>query len=87
MIIALNDRVVIEKIKDEKVTKSGIMLPGEDKDKLVLKGKVIHVGSNVKSIEKDNIVLCNKHTVIDIVDTDDIVYGIVKEENIYCKLK
>ena len=91
----LNDHIVIEPIKEEQTTKTGIVLPDTAEKERPEQGKVIAVGPGKMtdsgnrlslSVKVDDIVLFSKYGPTEIKIKDDsgkeIEYLIVKEEEI-----
>jgi len=85
----LADNILIEPIKEEKKTKTGIVLP-ETAEKEPQQGKVVAVGPGKKtkdgkmipvSVKKGDIVLFRKYGP-DEIKIDDKEYLIAKEEDI-----
>jgi len=83
-VIPLHDRVIIEPIKVEDITKGGILIPDNAKEKPV-KGKVISCGKGKKdepmTIKIGDIVLYGKHAGSEI-EIEDKKYLIMKESDI-----
>ena len=58
---AVNTYIIIEKIKEEQKTQSGLIL-GDDKAEIrYLKGKIISVGDNTVGLSKDDIIYYDRH--------------------------
>ena len=58
---AVNTYIIIEKIKEEQKTQSGLIL-GDDKAEVrYLKGKIISVGDNTVGLNKDDIIYYDRH--------------------------
>ncbi len=89
----LGDKVVLKAIKEEETTKSGIVLPGEAKDK-PSQGEVIAVGpggtvdgNEVKmQVKKGDKVIYSKYAGTDVeLDGDDFI--IVSQSDILAVIK
>ncbi len=76
----LNDNILIKKIKAEKTTKSGIILPGEEKE-LPQIGEVVEVGSDSKNLNKGNKVVFPKYEGTEI-DFEGVDYIIIEESKV-----
>lgn len=80
----LHDRVIIEPLPSETVTKSGIIIPDSAREKPI-KGKVIACGSGKKdepmTVKVNDIVLYGKHAGSDLED-DGKKYLIIRESDI-----
>jgi|TARA_B110000902_G_C13902982_1_gene435147 chaperonin GroES len=75
---AINDYIVIEKIKEQKTTMSGFLLTDDtDSDNRYKKAKVISVGSLAKMIKEGGTVMYDKHAGHDI-SYNDIMYRVIK---------
>jgi chaperonin GroES len=85
----LHDRVVVRRAEEEKVTSSGIIIPGNATEK-PSRGEVIAVGNGTRDnngelqaldVTVGNVVLFNKHAGTEVnVDNEDFV--IMHEEEI-----
>ena len=83
---ALGDRVLVKR-KEEKTTKTGIIIPDNVKEK-PLEGEVMSVGEGVEAISVGDTILFGKYSGSDIViDGEDFiimlkedVVGIMKDE-------
>jgi co-chaperonin GroES (HSP10) len=75
---AINDYIVIEKIKEQKTTSSGFLLTDDtDSDNRYKKAKVISVGNLAEMIKEGTVVMYDKHAGHDI-SYDDIMYRVIK---------
>ncbi len=85
----LGDRVVLQPLVAEETTKSGIVLPGQEKEK-PQQAEVVAVGpgtSEVKmEVKKGDKVIFSKYSGTE-VKLDDEKYIIVKQEDILAILK
>ncbi|MCF7924637.1 MAG: co-chaperone GroES [Candidatus Izimaplasma sp.] len=93
MLKPLHDHVVLEVIKQEKTTKSGIVLPEKDQDTPTI-GKVVAIGEGrfesgktipIK-VKKDDKVIFKKYASTD-VKLDGKEYLIIKESDILAILE
>jgi len=84
---AVNDKVVVEVIMEEKTTSGGIIIPANiDKDTHGY-GLVVSVGNLVEEIKAGDIIIFHKNVGMAIIIdkkimkvlTDKEVYGIIKE--------
>ena len=85
-IIPLRDYILIEPIKEEEKTKSGILLPETAEKERPEQGMVIAVGSDSKYVKEGQKVLFTKYTPNEI-KVDDKEYLIAKEEDILAILE
>ena len=75
---AVNDYIVIEKIKEEKKTSGGLLLTDDtDVDNRYKKAKVVSVGDLAKVIKENSIVMYDQHAGHD-VDYDGVMYRVIK---------
>jgi chaperonin GroES len=86
----LNDKVVVKPLKQEEVTKSGIVLPDSAREEKPEQGEVIAVGSGkmldngtraAMSVKVGDHVLFTKYAP-DEVEIDSIKYLVIEEEKI-----
>lgn len=86
----LNDYVLIEPIKQEEITKGGIVIPETAREERAVKGKVISVGPGrindngerlPMNVKEGQVVLFKKYAP-DEIKIDDKEYYFVKEEDI-----
>lgn len=85
-LIPLGDRLVIKQVIAEETTKSGIVLPGQTKEK-PQEATVVAVGKDVKEeLKAGDIVVYSKYSGTNI-KVDDEEYIIVKEEDVLAVLK
>jgi chaperonin GroES len=86
----LNDKVVVKPLKQEEVTKSGIVLPDTAREEKPEQGEVIAVGSGkmlengtraAMSVKVGDRVLFTKYSP-DEVEIDSIKYLVIEEEKI-----
>ncbi len=85
-LIPLGDRLVIKQVVAEETTKSGIVLPGQTKEK-PQEATVVAVGKDVKEdLKVGDTVIYSKYAGNN-VKVDDVEYIIVKEEDVLAVLK
>jgi len=79
---AVNDYIVIEKIKEEKKTSGGLLLTDEtDVDNRYKKAKVVSVGNLAEVIKEKSIVMYDQHAGHD-VDYDGVMYRVIKLKDV-----
>ena len=79
---AVNDYIVIEKIKEEKKTSGGLLLTDDtDTDNRYKKAKVVSVGNLAELIKVGSIVMYDMHAGHDI-DYDGIMYRVIRLRDI-----
>ena len=75
---AVNDYIVIEKIKEEKKTSGGLLLTDDtDTDNRYKKAKVVSVGNLAEVIKEGSIVMYDQHAGHDI-SYEDLLYRVIK---------
>jgi len=75
---AINDYIVVEKIKEQKKTSGGLLLTDDtDTDNRYKKAKVVSVGNLADIIKVDAVVMYDKHAGHDI-SYDDLLYRVIK---------
>ena len=80
---AVNTYIIIEKIKEEQKTQSGLIL-GDDKAEVrYLKGKIISVGDNTVGINPDDIIYYDKHAGHGIEFADKLFYVIKQGDVVF----
>ncbi|MFG6325526.1 MAG: co-chaperone GroES [Lachnospiraceae bacterium] len=86
-LVPLGDRLVIKQVVAEETTKSGIVLPGQAKEK-PQEATVVAVGKGVESdvIKEGDTVIYSKYAG-NTIKVDDEEYIIVKEEDVLAILK
>ena len=76
---AVNNYLIIERIKDEPTKVGGLILTEEtDEDNRYLKAKVISTGNMVEGIKEDDIIHYDKHAGHGI-QHKDIFYHVIKQ--------
>ena len=79
---AVNDYIVIEKIKEKKTTQGGLLLTDDtDTDNRYKKAKVVSVGNLAELIKVGSIVMYDMHAGHDI-DYDGIMYRVIRLRDI-----
>ncbi|NBU34467.1 co-chaperone GroES [bacterium] len=84
-LVPLADYVVIEQEKAQTRTASGLYLPEKAAEKPKV-AKVLAVGENVKTVKIGDKVVYGGYTNTE-VKIGDVEYILVKEENLYAKVK
>lgn len=85
-LVPLGDRLVIKQVVAEETTKSGIVLPGQAKEK-PQEAKVLAVGKDVSDeVKEGDTVIYSKYAGNN-VKIDEEEYIIVKEEDILAVVK
>lgn len=88
-LVPLGDRVVLKQLEAEETTKSGIVLPGQSKEK-PQQAEVIAVGPGTEEVKmevkKGDQVIYSKYSGTD-VNLDDTEYIIVKQSDILAIVK
>ena len=75
---AVNDYIVIEKIKEQKTTSGGLLLTDDtDIDNRYKKAKVVSVGNLAEVIKVNSLVMYDKHAGHDI-EYDDVMYRVIR---------
>ena len=75
---AVNDYIVIEKIKEQKTTQGGLLLTDNtDTDNRYKKAKVVSVGNLAELIKVNSVVMYDMHAGHDI-DYDDTIYRVIR---------
>ena len=79
---AVNDYIVVEKIKEEKKTSGGLLLTDDtDVDNRYKKAKVVSVGNLADIIKVNTLVMYDKHAGHEI-DYDGILYKVIRLRDI-----
>lgn len=85
-LVPLGDRLVIKQVVAEETTKSGIVLPGQTKEK-PQEATIVAVGKDVKEeLRAGDTVIYSKYAGTN-VKVDDVEYIIVKEEDVLAVLQ
>ena len=75
---AVNDYIVVERIKEQKTTSGGLLLTDNtDTDNRYKKAKVVSVGNLADIIKVNTVVMYDKHAGHDI-EYDNILYRVIK---------
>ena len=77
----LGKRVLIQEVKQEEVTKSGIVLPGMASKEKPIIGEVLAVGDEVSEVKVGEKVIYEKYTGTEVKD-GDIEYLLIDMKNI-----
>ena len=85
-LVPLGDRLVIKQVVAEETTKSGIVLPGQAKEK-PQEAKVLAVGKDVSDEVKEGDTVIYSKYAGSTVKLDEEEYIIVKEEDILAVVK
>ena len=79
---AINDYVIVDKIKEEPKKVSGLILTDEtDTDNRYKKAKIISVGNLVEIVAKGDIIYYDKHAGHDIGYNDEL-YRVIRSRDI-----
>ena len=88
-LVPLGDRVVLKQLVAEETTKSGIVLPGQNKEK-PQQAEVIAVGPGTEEVKMEvavgDLVIYSKYSGTE-VKVEDVEYIIVKQSDILAVLK
>ncbi len=75
---AVNDYIVVERIKEKKTTSGGLLLTDDtDTDNRYKKAKVVSVGNLADIIKVNTIVMYDKHAGHDIA-YEDLMYRVIR---------
>ena len=75
---AVNDYIVVEKIKEQKTTPGGLLLTDDtDTDNRYKKAKVVSVGNLADIIKVNTVVMYDKHAGHDIA-YEDFMYRVIR---------
>ncbi|MBO7358150.1 MAG: co-chaperone GroES [Lachnospiraceae bacterium] len=84
-LVPLNDRVVLKQMVQEETTKSGIVLPGQNKEK-PQQGEVVAVGPGTEDVKMQvkvgDKVIFSKYSGTDVKLDENEEYIIVKQDDI-----
>lgn len=79
---AVNNYIVIEKIKEEPVKQNGLILTeSQNTDVRYLKGKVISVGNLVQGVTNDDIIYYDRHAGHG-VEYAGKLYHVIKQQDV-----
>lgn len=81
----LADRIIMQQLKAEETTKSGIVLPGSAQEKPKM-ADVLSVGKDVKEVKAGDQVIYKSYGP-DEVKIDGVEYLIAKEEDVLATIK
>ena len=79
-LVPLGDRVVLKQAVAEETTKSGIVIPGQSKEK-PQQAEVVAVGPDAANISVGQTVIYSKYAGTT-VELDDVEYIIMKQEDV-----
>jgi len=75
---AVNDYIVVERIKEQKTTSGGLLLTDDtDTDNRYKKARVVSVGNLADIIKVNTVVMYDKHAGHDI-DYDSVMYRVIR---------
>lgn len=77
----LGKRVLIQEVKQEEVTKSGIVLPGTASKEKPIIGEILAIGNEVSEVKVGEKVIYEKYTGTEVKD-GDIEYLLIDMKNI-----
>ena len=79
-LVPLGDRVVLKQVVAKETTKSGIVIPGQSKEK-PQQAEVVAVGPDAGNVSAGQTVIYSKYAGTT-VELDDVEYIIMKQEDI-----
>ncbi len=77
----LGERILIQEVKQEEVTKSGIVLPGTASKEKPIIGEVLAVGDDVSEVKLGEKVIYEKYTGTEVKD-GDVEYLLIDMKNV-----
>lgn len=77
----LGKRVLIQEVKQEEVTKSGIVLPGTVSKEKPITGEILAVGDEVSEVKVGEKVIYEKYTGTEVKD-GDVEYLLIDMKNV-----
>ena len=77
----LGKRILIQEVKQEEVTKSGIVLPGTASKEKPIIGEVLAVGDDVSEVKVGEKVIYEKYTGTEVKD-EDVEYLLIDMKNV-----
>ena len=77
----LGKRVLIQEVKQEEVTKSGIVLPGTASKEKPIIGEILAIGNEVSEVKVGEKVIYEKYTGTEVKD-GDVEYLLIDMKNI-----
>lgn len=86
MLLPLGDRLVLKQVVAEETTKSGIVLPGQSKEK-PQEATIVAVGSEVKAELKEGDTVIYSKYAGNTVKVEEDEFIIVKEEDVLAVVK
>ena len=79
---AINDYVIVDKIKEEPKKVSGLILTDEtDKDNRYKKANIVSVGNEVKIVKENDVIFYDKHAGHDI-GYNEKMYRVIRSRDI-----
>lgn len=91
MIRAIDDKIIVDLIKEETKTKSGLILTESTQEaingELPLKGKIVSIGDGIKGniemkVKVGDIIVFSKHAGTVVKDNDDNKYLVMRQGEI-----
>lgn len=77
-----NDLLIVEKIAEEEKSKSGIILPGDNTDLILIKVKVLAVGPKVEDMHIGDIVYAEN--IVQPLYKNNNKIGLLNQKYIHC---
>lgn len=77
----LGKRILIQEVKQEEVTKSGIVLPGTASKEKPITGEILAIGNEVSEVKVGEKVIYEKYTGTEVKD-GDVEYLLIDMKNI-----
>lgn len=77
----LGKRVLVKKVKEEEVRKSGIVLPGKTSEDQPTTGEVVAIGKEIEDIKVGDKIIHEKYTGTEVKDGDE-TYLILNLDNV-----
>lgn len=79
---AVNNYIIIEKIKEEPKKQNGLLLTeSQNTDVRYLRGKVISIGNLVQGVTNDNVIYYDKHAGHG-VEFNGKLYHVIKQQDV-----
>lgn len=79
---AVNNYIIIEKIKEEPKKQNGLFLTeSQNKDVRYLRGKVISIGNLVQGVTNDDIIYYDRHAGHG-VEYNGMLYHVIKQQDV-----
>ena len=77
----LGKRILVKKVKEEEVRKSGIVLPGKTGEDQPTTGEVVAIGKEIEDIKVGDKIIHEKYTGTEVKDGDE-TYLILNLDNV-----